>query len=229
MTGVYAAILSALLLLFLPRLKKTYALWRWQRSLHLKQHRAVFQSLFNDVNGFTLSHSARTLHDAMEYTYGEIAFTSFIALIAMTRPTPETRFYDLGSGTGKAVVACAMVFDMQACCGVELLETLHQSALIQQNKLERLPGYLNKAKTIHFIHDNFLNSDLSDASLIFINATALFGDTWERLNQQLLTQTAIGTVIITTSKPLMASTYSIQTTKVKMSWGIVTAFIHTSV
>ena len=215
-----------LFLLGIPYWKKAYILRRWQRSLQLKKHHAVFQSIVNDIDGFALSRSARTHHDAMEYTYGEIDFTSFIALISMTHPTIETRFYDLGSGTGKAVLACAMVFDMQVCCGIELFEPLHTAALIQEDRLRQYPAYTQKADTIHFMNDNFLNVDLSKASLIFINATALFGDSWEKLNQQLLTQTNAGTVIITTSKPLIASNYITKTTMVSMSWGIVTAFIH---
>ena len=223
---INCSILLMLFLLGLPYWKKAYVLRRWQQSLHLKQHHAVFQTIVNDINGFALSRAARAHHEAMEYTYGEIDFMSFIALIAMTHPTPETLFYDLGSGTGKAVLACAMVFDMQACCGIELFDALHNAALIQQDRLRQYPAYTQKADTIHFMNDNFLNVDLSKASLIFINATALFGDTWEKLNQQLLTQTNAGTVIITTSKPLIASRYIIKTTRVSMSWGIVTAFIH---
>ncbi len=228
---VYCSILLMLFLLSLPYLKKTYRLKRWQHALHLKQHHAVFQTIVKDINGFALSRSARAHHDAMEYTYGEIDFMSFIALIAMTHPTTETRFYDLGSGTGKAVLACAMVFDMQACCGVELFEPLHHAAVVQKDKLRHVPAYIKKTGSIHFMNDNFLNIDLSKASLIFINATALFGDTWEKLNQQLQTQTTAGTVIITTSKPLISSTaYDvINTTKVNMSWGVVSAYIHASV
>ena len=204
---------------------------RWQRSLHLKRHHAAFQTITNDINGFELSHFARTRSDAMEYTYGEIDFMSFIALISMTHPTPETRFYDLGSGTGKGILACALVFDMQTYCGIELFDSLHYAALIQKDRLRQFPAYIKKINAIHLIHDNFLNVDLSQASLIFLNATALFGDTWEKLNQKLQDQTKPGTVIITTSKPLIASSAHImvKTTKVNMSWGVVSAYVHTSV
>lgn len=225
---IYCALLLILFLLGLPHWKKKYQLKRWQDALRLKQHHANYQAIVKDINGFALSRSARARNDAIEYTYGEIDFMSFIALIAMTHPTPKTRFYDLGSGTGKAVLACAMVFEMQAYYGIELFGELHNAALKQQEKLRLLSIYTKKSSSIYFIHDNFLNIDLSDASLIFINATALFGDTWENINLQLQTQTKPGTVIITTSKPLLSSTtYAIHNiTKVIMSWGIVSAYIH---
>ena len=228
MEWLYCALLLMLFLFSLPHWKKKYQVKRWHRALHLKQHHTHFQMVVHNINGFALSREARAHHDAMEYTYGEIEFIPFIALIAMTHPTPTTRFYDLGSGTGKAVLACAMVFDMQAYCGVELFPALHDAALIQRDRLKQLPAYAQKTNLMHFINDDFLNIELTEASLIFVNATALLGETWDTLNQHLRAQTRPGTVIITTSKPLIAATmFSItHTTQVMMSWGIVSAYVH---
>ena len=228
MIWIYCSIVTLLLLLSWSSLTKAFVLKRWYHELHLKQHQTIFQKIYNDVDGFALSRIARTHQDAMEYTYGEIEFIPFIALISMTNPSQKTRFYDLGSGTGKAVIACALVFDMQEYCGIELFNELHLAAIKQQEKLRQLSPYEINAQRIHFIQDDFLKADISKASLIFINATALFGPTWEQLNQRLLTETTIGTTIITTSKPLIVSTQYLltNTTKVSMSWGVVTAYIH---
>lgn len=224
---VYFSILALIALLARPYWVKAYTLRRWNRQFNLKQHTPVFHELFKTVDGFSLSRLARTHQDAMEYTYGEIEFVAFIALIAMTHPKPTTRFYDLGSGTGKAVLACAMVFDMQYYCGIELFDELHAQALKQQQALQQLPGYKKQAKKIHFMNTNFLDTRLHQATLIFINATALFGPTWEQLNQKLVNETADNTVIITTSKPLLSDVFTVtHTTKVGMSWGIVVAYIH---
>lgn len=35
------------------------------------------------------------------------------------------KFYDLGSGTGKVVLAAALLHDFSSCCGIELLRGLH--------------------------------------------------------------------------------------------------------
>jgi hypothetical protein len=223
---IYIAILILLGLIGYPFWKKSYIVKKWRRSLKLDRHEDTFNRLFQDVNGFALSQKARSHQDAMEYTYGEIEFTSFIALIACTNPSPQTRFYDLGSGTGKAVFASAMVFRMQACCGIELFQTLHEAALQQQQKLQQLPAY-HHCSPIRLICGNFLQVDISDASLVFINATGLFGETWEKLNHRLMHELQPGTIIITTSKPLisMPDFQIIHTTRVSMSWGIVTAYI----
>ena len=226
-------ILLVLLLLLtaskIPYWMREYRLKHWRRSLNLNQHRAHFQSVFEDVDGFKISRLARASHDAMEYTYGEIEFEPFIALISLTHPNSSTIFYDLGSGTGKAVFACAMVFNMQHYCGVELFTPLHQSALTQKKRLQQVLADKTVTNKIHFINDNFLNVDLSRATLIFINATAYFGPTWEQLNQR-LSQVAPGTVVITTSKKLTSKAFIItQTTQVNMSWDVVTAYIHRSI
>ena len=43
-------------------------------------------------------------------------------------------FYDLGSGTGKAVIAAALMHNFAVCCGIELLEGLHTISLEIQNE-----------------------------------------------------------------------------------------------
>ena len=69
--------------------------------------------------------NARQKQDAIEYVYGEIEFLPFIALLSLDKPDSKTVFYDLGSGIGKAVLACAMVYPVHKSVGVELLPELY--------------------------------------------------------------------------------------------------------
>ncbi len=214
------------LLAYYPRWQLQTDIQRWYNALNLKTHEAHYEELYKDIDGFSLSVQARVLHDALEYTYGEIDFVSFIALLSLTNPDANTIFYDLGSGTGKAVLACAMVFNVQKSCGIELFGPLNRVALKQQQRLQKLSAYLAQSNALHFIHANFLNYDFSEATLIFINATGFFGDAWLSV-QQSLRQLKPGTMIITTSKPLNSDGFLlIKKTKVQMSWGRVFAFIH---
>jgi hypothetical protein len=215
------------LIYIIPKLLKRVKIQIWRRHLHLDEHQRVFQQLFSNVDGFFLSKRARQKSDALEYVYGEIEFSSFIALLSLTQPTEETIFYDLGSGVGKAVFACAMVFDVKKCCGVELFSELHQAALDQQKRLQQMKNYVDKSKKICFLQQNFLATDFSDATLIFINATGLFGETWDALNTRLANVNP-KTIILTTSKKLPSSLFTvIRTTTVQMSWGNVYAYIQT--
>lgn len=198
---------------------------RWRRNLCLDRHWRAFDELYRSVDGFSLSRRERLYRDAPEFVYGEITFESFIALLSACQPQPDTVFYDLGSGTGKAVIAIAMVFDVRLSCGVELFSLLHQSAQQQQNRLLSLPDYRHLDKRILLKQENFLETSLSDATLIFINATTYFADHW-RLISKCLEQVNHGTIVISTSKALCSDQFTtVKIVPVIMSWGIVNAFI----
>ncbi|MCX7114730.1 MAG: hypothetical protein NTW08_02300 [Gammaproteobacteria bacterium] len=205
---------------------RNYLVWRWKKRLHLDKHQKQFDDLYQGVNGFRLSKEARISGDALEYLYGEIDFLSFIAMINLTHPHRDTVFYDLGSGTGKAVIACALLYDMKQYNGIELFEPLHEAAELQKKKFAKLKSYKKRARHIHFINGNFLHTSFYDATLVFINATAFLGETWEQLNEN-LDQTAVGTQVITISKKLISNQFvEKRVTLIQMSWGVATAYLY---
>jgi hypothetical protein len=221
---VFVLLLIAVVKLFF-NLRTQWRVASWRRALGIGQHEKVFNDLYQSIDGFSLSREARVNHDALEYVYGEIEFEPFIALLALCKPHVNTVFYDLGSGAGKAVLACAMVFNVKKCCGIELFSSLHQCAQQQKNRLFLLPDYQPRTKHIVFKQGDFLDSLFPDATLIFINATAFFSDHWENISKH-LEQVSPGTQVISTSKPLISSLFITEkTSRVLMSWGVVTAYI----
>lgn len=198
----------------------------WKKSLHLEEHEAAFNLIYRDSNGFLLSQQARQQSDAMEYAYGEIEFLSFIALLSLVQLDENTVFYDLGSGTGKAVLACSMIFPVRKSIGIELFPQLYLDACQRVNQLAALANYSELASKIQFILGDFLEVNLQDATLIFINSTAFFGPTWEKLCARLDHLPKLNTVI-TTSKRLNCADFTlVARTRVAMSWGVVSAYIH---
>lgn len=219
---IVAGIITAL---HYPNWRRNRQIQRWRQSLALDEHEPHYQALYADVNGFALSRSARCQQDDIAFIYGEIKFNPFIALLSLCPIGPETVFYDLGSGTGKAVLACAMVFDIQKSCGIELFPELHQAAEQQRLRLQQVPAYYRKASQCYFKQANFLDEVFDDASIIFINATAFFGDYWQTISHH-LEQLKPGTFVISTSKAIQSSGFICEkVTSVEMSWGIVTAYI----
>nr|WP_238584122.1 hypothetical protein [Legionella tucsonensis] len=215
------------LFLHLKCKRKQINVAQWQKSLNLQEHAHVFHLIYTDANGFMLSQNARHEHDAMEYAYGEIEFLSFIALLSLTNPNENTVFYDLGSGTGKAVLACSMVYPVDKSIGIELFPELYLDSCKRLDQLASMKNYAEQAKKIRFILGDFLEVNLDDATLVFINSTAFFGATWEKLCAKLDHLPHINTVI-TTSKTLSSTHFTLTTcTKVEMSWGVVFAYIHT--
>lgn len=222
---VVSIFITAWMTILLPRCYRTMQIYRWRRALSLDAHLAVYQQLFAPINGFSLSQAARKTQDALEYVYGEIDFLPFIALLSLTKPNNNTIFYDLGSGTGKAVLACAMVFNVKESHGIECFPTLYDAAMGQRNALSLLAPYAEMAKKIHFLNDDFFNANLSRATLIFINATGFFGQRWIDLSVK-IEQSTQCEIIVTTSKALKSSAFSIiKITTVQMSWGTVKAYI----
>lgn len=215
------------LLLHLKFKRKQINVLRWQKLLNLQEHAQVFRQIYTDTNGFMLSQNARHVHDAMEYAYGEIEFLSFIALLSLTNPNKNTVFYDLGSGTGKAVLACGMVFPICKSIGIELFPELYLDSCKRRDQLAAMKNYAEQTKKIQFILGDFLKVNLDDATLVFINSTAFFGPTWEKLCAKLDHLPHLNTVI-TTSKTLSSTHFTVTTrTKVEMSWGVVFAYVHT--
>ncbi|MGM9455094.1 methyltransferase [Legionella bozemanae] len=215
------------LLLHLKFKRKQINVLRWQKLLNLQEHAQVFRQIYTDANGFMLSQNARHVHDAMEYAYGEIEFLSFIALLSLTNPNKNTVFYDLGSGTGKAVLACSMVFPICKSIGIELFPELYLDSCKRRDQLAAMKNYAEQTKKIQFILGDFLKVNLDDATLVFINSTAFFGPTWEKLCAKLDHLPHLNTVI-TTSKTLSSTHFTVTTrTKVEMSWGVVFAYVHT--
>ncbi|KTD11709.1 hypothetical protein Lgra_1167 [Legionella gratiana] len=207
--------------------KRHFQIKHWQESLNLQEHAQIFHQLYQTSNGFILSQNARRRHDAMEYSYGEIEFFSFIALLSLVDLNENTVFYDLGSGTGKAVLACSMVFSVHKSIGIELFPELYLHSCKQVEQLAALTQYEEQAKRIKFILGDFLKANLNDATIIFINSTAFFGPTWEKLCSKIDRLPHLNT-IITISKPLSCTHFRLlRHTKVEMSWGVVSAYIHT--
>ena len=218
-------ILISVLIYFHPKRLAKKEIKQWEESLELPEHRKNFKNLYMEVNGFALSKEARLTQDALEYLYGEIDFTSFIALLSLCRIQPKTHFLDLGSGTGKAVIACAMVFDVEQSMGIELFPSLHNAAKEVVTQLKENPRYEAQASKIVLIQGDFLLVPCFDATLVFVHATAFFSDYWVQISQY-LEQMAPGTLVISTSKALKSDLFTIEhTTYMQMSWGAVVVYI----
>ncbi|HEX2549046.1 MAG TPA: hypothetical protein VHM20_04400, partial [Gammaproteobacteria bacterium] len=62
--------------------------------------------------------------DEDAFTYGEIEFLSFFSILDIVKPKSHEIFYDLGSGSGKALFAVALYGEIAQCYGIELLPKL---------------------------------------------------------------------------------------------------------
>jgi hypothetical protein len=78
-------------------------------NLIKEEAQALYNELFVDTSlevGKTLSKDERdkkNIHDVKSLIYGEVEFPSFYNVLRKINSKPGSIFYDLGSGTGKAV------------------------------------------------------------------------------------------------------------------------------
>lgn len=155
--------------------------------------------------------------------YGEVEFDSFYRVLRKISPPPGGVFYDLGSGTGKAVMVARLTQDFERCEGIEILKSLHeQGAKIVdrynkyfKNKL--CLGQKQEAKVtevdsqftffFHFIFLTFtyfsqgslLEFDWSDGDVVFANSTCFDDDLMRQLGEQ-AERLKPGSIVVTFTK-----------------------------
>ena len=124
------------------------------------------------------------------FIYGEVNFRSISYILLYLNykyGIKEGYFFDLGSGTGRAVIGAALTYPFSKYIGIELLETLYKAS-IEIKQLFEKDYNNNKKPDIEFINGDFLKQDLSKASVIFINSTTfsdkLLGDLADKFNNE---------------------------------------------
>ena len=124
-------------------------------------------------------------------TYGEITTEGIDALINEFKEhfnNPDSVFYDLGSGKGDMVIYVASNTPVKKSCGIEL----HKERFdISQEKLNKL-----SLDNVSFLNENFLESDISDATIIYIDNLLIPDD----VQTQLWENIPDGALVISTLK-----------------------------
>lgn len=219
------AIGALLVLILLPRIRYHRQYRKWRKGLQLDIHQKNFTHLFQAIDGFALSKKDREGQDMPELVYGEICFEPFIALLSNCQPDHETVFYDLGCGTGKALLAMAMVFQTKKAIGIEKMPGLCRCTEAQITALSNLKDYRTNKTVLELRQEDFCRASFKEATIVFINASALFGETWEVLCKK-LQHLAYPCICITTSRRLPEKDFQLLSQhRVEMSWGVVTAYI----
>lgn len=161
--------------------------------------------------------------DKQSLLYGEVEFESFFQLLKKFKPSSGGIFYDLGSGTGKAIFTARFMCDFHLCVGVELLETLHNKA-IEINRLYN-SKYRSDYGDTSFQLGSLLELNWSDGDVVFANSTNFD----PVLMSQISLQAALlkpGAIVITFTKPIESLHFEVlEETRGKMSWGRATIYI----
>jgi predicted RNA methylase len=149
----------------------------------------------------------------------------------LANPKPGEVFYDLGSGAGKAAMIAGLAFDFSKVRGIEKLDDLHATSTALLKKLPQLPEFQqllpNKHINIQFIHNDFLKEDISDADLVFANATCFRADLWNNLITKLLSLKKGARIIVASQSLDAIGGFELKYSDLHlMSWGLSTISIY---
>lgn len=164
------------------------------------------------------------------HIYGEVIFSTLCEILMSLKSKALVSsggiFYDLGSGTGKAVVAAALVHNFSKCCGIELVPDLFRLSLQLKEKYEKIFKKQGKREIVQveYYNADILEYDWTECDVFFINSTCFDEDFMTRISNFPL---KAGTIGISTSKRLNKPKWALlETFKKQMSWGMATIYIH---
>ena len=166
--------------------------------------------------------------------YGEVEFKSFYRVLRKINPTPGLVFYDLGSGTGKAVFAARLTQDFSKCIGIEILHSLHKQAeKILTRYQSDFESYLalGQDQRAGVFEGSFTDYDWSDGDVVFANSTCFDDNLMATLGKDAVSLKP-GSIVVTFTKGIALEHDNLpvfellERKRYKMSWGPATVFIH---
>ncbi|HAU4045947.1 TPA: hypothetical protein U2K22_003205 [Legionella pneumophila] len=196
---------------------------------NIEKKTRILEVLYKKVHAKSSSIRYRLLHfiQNKEFIYGEIDFLSFYTILERTSPSTKDVFFDLGSGSGKAVLSAILFFNVNKSIGIELLPPLYEQsnkqlekAIQQFHQYDDEKEYLPQMEHVQFFNDSFLHYDFGDADIIYVAATCLSDPTWNELISKMAALKP-GSRIIVTSRMIHHEQFETIYQGVElMSWGL---------
>jgi hypothetical protein len=223
----------------------------------LNSRHAIYQEIIQQfplLLGKELSKKERANQnfESTSFTYGEIEFKSFAEIFYLIKKKynqflpAKGRFYDLGSGIGKGVIAATVLNDFESCTGIEYLQSLHDTALklkesydIYTNSKKISDGLekeitsdwtgqtFQEAPRVNFECGDILKKYWLDGTLVFANSTCFDPHLMWDISK-IAKMLPKDTLFITTTKrlPDYFNWDVLECYKTTMSWGDATVYIH---
>lgn len=151
----------------------------------------------------------------------------------------DGNFYDLGSGTGKPVIAMSLIYHFKRLIGIEFLDNLFKLSLsVKQsydssinNQFENYRQLFNfdTPNQVEFLQGDFLKHNWEDTSIIFANSTCFSPKMMNSIASKANKECKSGTIIITFTKRLTSLNVDWELRdgfRRLMSWGLATIYIH---
>jgi len=136
--------------------------------------------LYTGLSGFISYQPGEKEHAALEkvfLTYGEILYPSFHEIIKSIEITEDDVFYDLGAGAGKSALQFFLTTPAKKVVAIEANQKRFDVSMKIYKQVKReLPEVFEGGKTLQYLHSNFLDVDMSDATIVYTCSTCFNTD-----------------------------------------------------
>ncbi len=180
----------------------------------------LFDDLYKNIDGYAIS---RIAQQKLDYyydanIYGEVEFENFYKILSITKPKVNEVFYDLGSGTGKAVVIASLCFPFSRSIGVEYLKELYETSAEVLKKMQR--------PNIQFFQNDFNTYDFSDGDVIYMNSYYFYYEMYDPAFMRKIQSIKDGTRLIFVQTPIIAPFLKkVHEASYEFSWGDAPVYI----
>ena len=177
------------------------------------------EQLYLDISGFNIDKKEykKLQRQGVDPTYAEITFEATQQLLSELRITTNDILYDLGSGVGKFVVHAYLATPARKVVGVELSPTRHNLAMGVRDALSMMDG-LDDERTLKFQKENIIDTDLSDATIIYMCSTC-FEHSFMKQLCQLFCELKPGLRVVTLKRFPKGSPFKLlNTLELSMTW-----------
>ncbi len=157
--------------------------------------------------------------------YGETPYSAWNKICQESEISSEDIIYDLGCGLGKICFWTYLFIKCQKIIGIDRSESFISFA----NKLKK---YLFFKENLIFLNEDFLESDFSNATVIYIYGSAFSLSMIKKLIENLLQKASLGAKIITVSYSLLDFKEAqhfftlVKKFSCKFSWGYAFVYVH---
>jgi len=183
------------------------------------QVKEIFEELYNEIDGYEISKQARKDSElnTEKFLYGELPLETCHEILEFANPK-KGLFCDLGSGTGRVVLAMQLLGNFKKSAGVEILKGLHDQATKIHESLQQ--NHPQIAQQISFHNRDIFKTKLNNVDFVLMNHPFKDGQIFEQLEEKFLNELKPGTKIATIIRALKSSEFKRLGTKtLKFSWG----------
>jgi len=137
-------------------------------------------ALYQNVTGFVTyepGEKEAAVEKKIFMTYGEILYPGVNRLIDYMEINENDVLYDMGSGVGKVALQYFLKSPLKKAVGIEAHQGRHTSALQVYDQVKKeFPELFAGGRILDSVSQNFLEADISDATILFVASTCYSED-----------------------------------------------------